>query len=649
MNLRSPLAVFSKWSLGRGAHRKPAASRRGTLRSRRGGLGPLGSLGSWERLGLGMGEMEQLESRALLAADLVLSFNDNIAANVDRSFYSAASEVIYTLTIANKGDATATNAAVTTLLAPAITQKTWTAAYSAGSSGQAVGAGNLNTPITLLAGGKATFTIVATVGGSATGDLESTAAVAAASGETNIADNTATDTDKFVPRSIVVSNDVGLTSTSLVRLVDPTSGGEIAEAFAFAPDLKTGVRSALGDLNGDGKNEVVAVTNYGPVAELAVLRQNVAANGTVTLFRDPSYSLRPFGDAYDRGLNIVVADFDGDGLADVAVAKAFGSGDVKIYKSTPTAVGGPLTLSRSFVPFLGGTGGATIAAADFGTFSGTTVVDAAKQDGKAELVVASGADMAPVVRIYNVAPAAPVVVDSIRPFTSRLRSGMNVSVGLVNADSIPDIILSQGRNGQSVVEVYDGRVAAAANTRLARFTAFGNLARSSAAVFTAGIDTNADGRIDTINVSQGSAGNAVMRRYSTAGVLQGTLSGVAGSLRVATAEPQNQSGFITTASGLQYKHVVVGTGAQATKDTDKVTVDYAGYLLDGTKFDSDNGKQFTLSGVIQGWTEGIKYMKVDGITQFVIPANLAYGSAGSPPSIPANATLVFYVKLNKVN
>jgi len=41
-------------------------------------------------------------------------------------------------------------------------------------------------------------------------------------------------------------------------------------------------------------------------------------------------------------------------------------------------------------------------------------------------------------------------------------------------------------------------------------------------------------------------------------------------------------------------------------------------------------------------------MSVGGITEFVIPANLAYGAAGSPPTIPANATLVFYVKLNAV-
>jgi uncharacterized repeat protein (TIGR01451 family) len=218
-----------------------------------------------------------------MAADLVVAFNDNIAANVDRTFYSPASQVVYTLTLENKGDATATDAALTTSLASGITQKIWTAAFTGGASGTAVGAGDLNTKVTLPANGKAVFTIVANVGSAATGDLVSSATVAAASGETNTANNTATDTDRFVPGSIAVADDTGWSSTSLVRLVNPSTGAMIAQAFAFEPNFRTGVRTALGDLNGDGKAELVAVPNYGRVGQLAVFQQNVASDGTVTL------------------------------------------------------------------------------------------------------------------------------------------------------------------------------------------------------------------------------------------------------------------------------------------------------------------------------------------------------------------------------
>jgi FKBP-type peptidyl-prolyl cis-trans isomerase len=45
------------------------------------------------------------------------------------------------------------------------------------------------------------------------------------------------------------------------------------------------------------------------------------------------------------------------------------------------------------------------------------------------------------------------------------------------------------------------------------------------------------------------------------------------------------------------------------------------------------------------WQEGIPGMQIGGIRQLDIPAALAYGDAGFPPNIPANADLVFEIKL----
>ncbi len=107
----------------------------------------------------------------------------------------------------------------------------------------------------------------------------------------------------------------------------------------------------------------------------------------------------------------------------------------------------------------------------------------------------------------------------------------------------------------------------------------------------------------------------------------------------------------TTASGLQHELVKEGTG-RTPKSTDTVTVHYAGWLTNGTAFDSSYKRgettSFPLNRVIAGWTEGLQLMKEGGTSKFVIPANLGYGARGAPPVIGPNATLVFQVELIKI-
>lgn len=112
-------------------------------------------------------------------------------------------------------------------------------------------------------------------------------------------------------------------------------------------------------------------------------------------------------------------------------------------------------------------------------------------------------------------------------------------------------------------------------------------------------------------------------------------------------------------SELIAQDVIVGTGKEA-KSGDKVSVQYVGVLYDGGKeFDTSwtsetkagSPFEFTLGSgqVIQGWDQGVVGMKEGGRRRLLIPADLAYGEAGSPPKIPANAALVFDVDLKKVS
>src|SRR6266542_5038397 len=111
---------------------------------------------------------------------------------------------------------------------------------------------------------------------------------------------------------------------------------------------------------------------------------------------------------------------------------------------------------------------------------------------------------------------------------------------------------------------------------------------------------------------------------------------------------KKKPGVKTTASGLQYKVIKDGTGAQP-KATDMVTVNYRGTLIDGTEFDSSYKRgqpaTFPVNGVIKGWTEALQLMKVGSKYQLFIPADLAYGERSVSPDLAANSTLIFEVEL----
>jgi len=97
-------------------------------------------------------------------------------------------------------------------------------------------------------------------------------------------------------------------------------------------------------------------------------------------------------------------------------------------------------------------------------------------------------------------------------------------------------------------------------------------------------------------------------------------------------------------------------GGNGTKPAvgDAVTVQYYGFLKDGTSFDNSfkAGRAFTFNVgqgmVIQGWDLGLQEMSVGEQVFLEIPYDLAYGDAGNPV-IPAKSDLIFYIELEKIN
>jgi peptidylprolyl isomerase len=108
-----------------------------------------------------------------------------------------------------------------------------------------------------------------------------------------------------------------------------------------------------------------------------------------------------------------------------------------------------------------------------------------------------------------------------------------------------------------------------------------------------------------------------------------------------------------TDSGLGIIEIEAGA-EEAPQAGQTLVVHYTGWLADGTKFDSsvDRGTPFEFvlgaGEVIGGWDEGLALMSAGEKARLIIPPELGYGEAGSPPGIPPNAELTFDVELVEI-
>ncbi len=365
---------------------------------------------------------------------------------------TAGTQATYTVVVTNNGPSAVTGVNLTTALPAALSGVTFTATGAGGATGfTASGAGSLAETLSLPAGASVTYTIVGTVGAGATGTLNvsATAAVPATITDANPSNNTDTVTESISPPP------TGLVGVSNYAAGQDVGGGGVRffeadgdELFAVTPfaGFTGGVRVAVADVNGDGTPDLIVGTGPGVVTGVRVLDGKT---------KTEIFSVQPFEAAFTGGVYVAAGDVNGDGKAEVVVTPDQGGGPVVAVYGGAQIAAGKTGEAAQVTRFLGiedpnFRGGARAALADLDGDGKADLIVAAGFTGGPRVAVFKGASVA--------AGSLPVkFFGDLFVFEQTLRNGAFVAGGDVSGDGKADLIFGGGPGGGPRVRIVDGR------------------------------------------------------------------------------------------------------------------------------------------------------------------------------------------------
>jgi subtilisin-like proprotein convertase family protein len=274
-----------------------------------------------------------------------------------------------------------------------------------------------------------------------------------------------------------------------VRAFDMADGGaEVASFYAYAPTFTGGLTVAVGDVNGDGMDDIV--TGAGPGGGPHVRAFTLAGGGLSEIA-----SFFAYAPAFTGGVNVAVGDVNDDGVDDIVTGAGFSGGP---HLRTFSLAGGGLSEIASFFaydPLF--TGGVSVAVGDV------------NGDGVDDIVTGAGASGGPHVRAFTTATGELTEVASFFAYDPFFAGGVTVAAGNVNGDGVEDIVTGAGPTGGPHVRAFT--LVIGGLTEVASFFAYDP-------VFTGGVsvavgDVNGDG-LDDIVTGAGASGGPHVRAFS---------------------------------------------------------------------------------------------------------------------------------------
>jgi ELWxxDGT repeat protein len=208
---------------------------------------------------------------------------------------------------------------------------------------------------------------------------------------------------------------VGAGAGPQVRVYDAATGQLKFNLLAAPSNFHGGIRVAVGDVTGDGLDDII--TGAGPGGGPVV---KVFDGRTGQLVR----SFFAYVPNFTGGVFVAAADVDRDGFADIITGTGAGGGPVvKVYS------GKTGQLLRSFFAY-------------DPSFAGGVTVAAGDVDGTQDIITGPGRGMAPLVRVFDGLTGA--VAGQFTAFDANFRGGVTVAAADTNADGNADVVVGAG-------------------------------------------------------------------------------------------------------------------------------------------------------------------------------------------------------------
>ena len=215
-----------------------------------------------------------------------------------------------------------------------------------------------------------------------------------------------------------------------VKVRHGRTGETIFNFLAYDTAFLGGVFVAAGDVNGDGKADIIAGAGAGGPPNVKVF-SGLDGSALQSFF---AYDVTFLG-----GVTVAAGDVNGDGRADIITGVGGGAGpQVKVFDGTNQAV-----LHSFFAYDSRFNGGGFVAAGDV------------NGDGRADVITGAGAGGGPHVKVFNGVSGAEL--SSFFAFDTNFTGGVRVAVADVNGDSVPDIVAGTGPGAPAEIRTFNGR------------------------------------------------------------------------------------------------------------------------------------------------------------------------------------------------